>query len=378
MRRVHIGLANAITAVRAVLTVVLAALVVRSFAHDVSVTLVVAVASVALTTDALDGLVARRTGTVSRFGARFDMETDAALLLVLSLYVARDLGLWVLAIGLARYVFLAAKVPLPWLRGQAPARPWCKVVAALQGIVLVVAASALLPGPVAVAAAPGGPGAAHRVVRPRGLGPVAGAAAAPAAAVGRPGSPGCSRASWSGPCSWRPTRSAALSPAAFARIPVEALVLVGLVLLLPARPGAWLATGAGLALGVLTLLKLLDLGVSVAFARRFDPLGDPVYVGAGVSFLRDALGTANAYTVSALAVAPDGRGAGPRPVRRPARDPARPRSPAGRRTRRPRARPRLARLRRRRCPRRARRARRRRDRRRPRVHPRHRGTRPPP
>ena len=45
MRRVHIGLvANAITAVRAVLTVALAALVVRSFSHDVSVALVVAVA----------------------------------------------------------------------------------------------------------------------------------------------------------------------------------------------------------------------------------------------------------------------------------------------------------------------------------------------
>ena len=121
---------------RAVLTVALAALVVRSFEHDVSVALVVALASVALATDALDGQVARRTGTVSRFGARFDMETDAALLLVLSTYVARDVGLWVLAIGLARYVFLAAKVPLPWLRGQAPPRPWCKVVAALQGIVL--------------------------------------------------------------------------------------------------------------------------------------------------------------------------------------------------------------------------------------------------
>ena len=63
-----------------------------------------------------------------------------------------DVGLWVLAIGLARYVFLAAKVPLPWLRGQAPPRPWCKVVAALQGIVLLVAASGLLPEPVAVAA----------------------------------------------------------------------------------------------------------------------------------------------------------------------------------------------------------------------------------
>src|SRR5215207_3922243 len=79
------------------------------------------------------------------------METDAALLLVLSTYVARDLGLWVPAIGLARYVFLAAKVPLPWLRRQAPPRPWCKVVAALQGLTLAVATSGLLPDPVATA-----------------------------------------------------------------------------------------------------------------------------------------------------------------------------------------------------------------------------------
>ena len=41
-----------------------------------------------------------------------------------------------LAIGLARYVFVATKLPLPWLRGQAPPRPWCKVVAAVQGVAL--------------------------------------------------------------------------------------------------------------------------------------------------------------------------------------------------------------------------------------------------
>ena len=99
-----------------------------------------------------------------------------------------------------------------------------------------------------------------------------------------------------------PDEVGAVAPAAFARIPLEGLVLVGLVLLLPVRPAVWLATGAGLLLGVLTVLKLLDLGVSVAFARRFDPLGDPVYIGAGVSFLRDAMGTANAWTATVLAV----------------------------------------------------------------------------
>ena len=39
--------------------------------------LLVALAAVALVLDAVDGRVARRTGTVSPFGARFDMEVDA-------------------------------------------------------------------------------------------------------------------------------------------------------------------------------------------------------------------------------------------------------------------------------------------------------------
>ena len=99
-----------------------------------------------------------------------------------------------------------------------------------------------------------------------------------------------------------PDDIASLSPEAFIRIPLEGLVLAGLVLLLPRRVAAWVAGAAGVVLGVLTVVKVLDIGVSVAFARPFDPLGDPVYAGAGVSFLRDALGTPNAYTVSALAV----------------------------------------------------------------------------
>ena len=65
--------------------------------------------------------VARRTGTASAFGARFDMEVDAFLILVLSVYVARPLGAWVLAIGLARYVLLLAERLLPWLRRPVPA-----------------------------------------------------------------------------------------------------------------------------------------------------------------------------------------------------------------------------------------------------------------
>jgi hypothetical protein len=64
--------------------------------------------------------------------------------LVLSVYVARSMGPWVLAIGLMRYAFLVAGA-LPWMRVALPARYWRKVVAAAQGIVLTVVAADVVP-----------------------------------------------------------------------------------------------------------------------------------------------------------------------------------------------------------------------------------------
>ena len=84
-------------------------------------------------------------GTATPLGAQFDGEVDAFLILVLSVYVARSAGAWVLAIGAARYAFLAAGWLLPWMREQLPPRHWRKVVAATQGIVLAIAAADVLP-----------------------------------------------------------------------------------------------------------------------------------------------------------------------------------------------------------------------------------------
>ncbi|MFD8079956.1 CDP-alcohol phosphatidyltransferase family protein [Streptomyces sp. NPDC059718] len=44
--------------------------------------LITCLATLALLVDAVDGRVARRTGTTSPLGARFDMETDAFLIRV--------------------------------------------------------------------------------------------------------------------------------------------------------------------------------------------------------------------------------------------------------------------------------------------------------
>jgi phosphatidylglycerophosphate synthase len=140
-----LGPANQVTLARATLVGGVAALVADSVFTPVSVGVLVALASVALALDGVDGQVARRTGSTSALGARFDMEVDAFLVLVLSVLVAGTLGWWVLAIGLFRYVFVAAAWGMPWLKGALPPRFSRKTVAAVQGIALVVAAAGVLP-----------------------------------------------------------------------------------------------------------------------------------------------------------------------------------------------------------------------------------------
>ena len=148
LRATGLGPADRITLARASLVCGVTALVADGFAHPARVAALVGLSAVALALDAVDGWAARRTATASRFGAGFDMEVDAFLILVLSVQVARELGPWVLLIGAARYLLLVAGRLLPWLRATVPPRFWRKVVAAVQGVVLAVAASTLLPTPV--------------------------------------------------------------------------------------------------------------------------------------------------------------------------------------------------------------------------------------
>ena len=118
------GPANQITLVRAVLVAGLASLVGQPATPAVAWS-VVFIAIVAALLDGVDGWVARRTGTASAFGARFDMETDAALILVLAILVWQygKAGPWVLLSGLLRYIFVAAGWLWPWMRRPADATP---------------------------------------------------------------------------------------------------------------------------------------------------------------------------------------------------------------------------------------------------------------
>jgi phosphatidylglycerophosphate synthase len=135
-----------VTAVRSTLVGMITGLVVASFVAAIPVGLLVALAVPALLLDAVDGWVARRTNSASELGARFDMEVDAFLLLVLSAFVSQGIGVWVLAIGLMRYAFVVAGWIFPWLRRRLPFRYWRKVVTAVQGIALTIAATGLARG----------------------------------------------------------------------------------------------------------------------------------------------------------------------------------------------------------------------------------------
>jgi phosphatidylglycerophosphate synthase len=148
-RTPRFGWANTVTGTRSALVGIVTGLVAASFVAPIPTPLLIGLTVPALALDAVDGWVARRTDTRTDLGARFDMEVDAFLLLVLSAYVTQTLGLWVLAIGSMRYVFVAAGWAVPWLRGRLPLRYWRKVVTAVQGIALTLAASGLVPVTVA-------------------------------------------------------------------------------------------------------------------------------------------------------------------------------------------------------------------------------------
>ncbi|WP_117194547.1 CDP-alcohol phosphatidyltransferase family protein [Rhizobium terrae] len=137
------GAANMVTTVRAAITSIMGGLVLvppqLGAGSDQGVLWLLGLTiAFALVLDGIDGFLARRTGTASRFGARFDMEVDALLILFLSI-AAFELGKaggWVLLIGLMRYAYVAAQAVFPALRGELPQSTRRKAICVVQGVVL--------------------------------------------------------------------------------------------------------------------------------------------------------------------------------------------------------------------------------------------------
>jgi phosphatidylglycerophosphate synthase len=283
--------ADWVTLTRMLLIAGVTGLVADTYSRPVSITALVTLSAVALALDAVDGQVARRTGTATPLGARIDGETDAFLILVLSIAVSQDYGGWVLVIGAARYAFLLAGWLIPWLAAPLPPRYWRKVVAAIQGIVLTVAASGVTSrrvGMIAVAVAllllaesfgrdviwlyrTGASPRTRRAVR---------IAVTGVALV----------------VLWfdllAPDRTWQFSPAAFVRIPVELLVLVAVALVLPPWPRRIVAAIAGILFSLLTFDKILNMAMWEEVDRSFNPLNDWVNILPAVAVVRDSIGTA--------------------------------------------------------------------------------------
>ena len=145
----RVGLCNLVTLLRLVLTAALVA----PLAAPGATGAILAVATLALLLDGVDGWLARWQGTASAFGARFDMEVDAGLGLILALnaWTAGIVGPAVLLLGLPRYAFAAAGRLLPWIARPLPERYGRKVVCVVQIAALIALQLPALQGPAATA-----------------------------------------------------------------------------------------------------------------------------------------------------------------------------------------------------------------------------------
>lgn len=147
-----LGAANRVTLARAVLVLSLAPLTLHPLALDAAgLWWTVGVSAAAMALDGVDGPVARRTGGTTRFGARFDMELDAFLILVLSLLAWRSgrVGVWVVLIGTLRYLFVAAGWLWPVLAADLPPSFRRKTVCVIQGVALLVCLGPVVPAALA-------------------------------------------------------------------------------------------------------------------------------------------------------------------------------------------------------------------------------------
>lgn len=100
-----------------------------------------------------------------------------------------------------------------------------------------------------------------------------------------------------------PTDVGELSPPAMLRVPIEGLLGVALLLVLPPGPRRVAAVVIGVALGLLTIGKAADLGFFAAFDRPFDPTADLSFLPPAVEFVHRSFGAPAAWGAVAGAIA---------------------------------------------------------------------------
>ena len=97
-------------------------------------------ALISLLLDGLDGFISRRHNNTSKFGELFDQESDNFLMFVLSisLYINKDIGLYVLLIPAYLYIFIALMTKYSWLKNTLPDSILRKSVCVVTTILMII------------------------------------------------------------------------------------------------------------------------------------------------------------------------------------------------------------------------------------------------
>lgn len=148
------GWANFITSIRAAFASVLVGALIAA-----PVTIgswgIPCLAAIALILDGLDGYVARQLGKSSSFGHHFDREVDSALVLILTmlLWLSGEIGIWIVAAGLMRYLLLGAGLVWPTLAQDLPESRFRSIVCAVLIGALLLCLTPVVEGILATAVA---------------------------------------------------------------------------------------------------------------------------------------------------------------------------------------------------------------------------------
>jgi hypothetical protein len=90
-----------------------------------------------------------------------------------------------------------------------------------------------------------------------------------------------------------------LTPGAFVRLPLEGVLVIALALVVPVSARRLMACVVGPVLGLLVIVKILDMGFFETFDRPFDPVADGSYTSIGIETLRDSIGRTYANLIVA-------------------------------------------------------------------------------
>lgn len=143
------GPANRVTLLRGGMASLLAGFLVAGPVTPAVAWALCVTAVIALALDGVDGWLARRRDVASPYGARFDMELDTLLTLVLALLLWRwgEAGPWVLLLGLLRHVFVLAGRAWPRLAAPLPFSQRRRVVCVVQVAVLAAGLAPVVEPP---------------------------------------------------------------------------------------------------------------------------------------------------------------------------------------------------------------------------------------